>query len=79
MQFLGSLTPCPTPVRSCHRPTCMTIAVIACDHVLYVVVVALCVFVGVECGWCYGCEFLGCLGALGGYSAGRKRGETTLT
>ena len=43
----------------------MAIAVIACDHVLYVVVVALCVFVGVECGWYCGCGFLGCLSVLG--------------
>ena len=57
----------------------MAIAVIACDRVLYVVGVALCVFVGVECCWCYGCEFLGCLGVLGGYSASRKCGEATLT
>ena len=66
MQFLGSLTPCPAPDGSCRRLTCMDIAVIACDRVLYVVVVALCVFVGVECGWCCGCGFLGCLGVLGG-------------
>ena len=42
----------------------MAIAVIACDHVLYVVVVALRAFVGVECDWCCDCGFLGCLGVL---------------
>ena len=52
MQFPGSLTPCPAPNGSCRRLTCLAIAVIACDHVLYVVVVALRVFVGVECDWC---------------------------
>ena len=57
----------------------MAIAVVACDCVLCVVMVALCVVVGVECGWCCGCEFLGCLGVLGEYSASRKRGEATLT
>ena len=57
----------------------MAIAVIACDCVLYVVVVVVCVFVGVECGWCCGCWCLGCLGVLGGYSASRTRGKATLT
>ena len=57
----------------------MAIAVIACDRVLYVGVAALCVFVGVKCGWCCGCGFLGCLGVLEGWSASRKRGEATLT
>ena len=57
----------------------MAIVVIACDHVLYVGVVALCVFVGVECGWCCGCAFLGRVCVLGGWSANRKRGEATLT
>ena len=44
----------------------MAIAVIACDRVLYAVVVALCVFVGVECGWCCGCGFFGLLRCVWG-------------
>ena len=76
--FIGSLTPCPTPGKSCRRLTCMAIAVIAYDR-FCVWWWWHCVYLWGSSGWCCGCEFLGCLGVLGVYSAGRKRGEATLT
>ena len=81
MQFLGSLTPCLAPDRSCHRLTFMDIVVIACDHVLYVVVVAFCAFVdGSGVVWGSAMDFVvGYLGVLGRWSASCMCGEATLT